>query len=616
MDCIVQHALNGESLTTMASLFRNYRLVKDSGLFDEIYYCNAYPEIKEKNLDPLLHYLETGASEMRNPNAAFDARSYVQRCRERGEHVENPLIHYIESRVVKEATAQPQTDVALPAPGEAQRISDLLVSLDRVSIESGSDAKRLSGYGWCLAPSPIVELEVRLGAVNCGARYGLPRADVAREFPRALKADHAGFEFSLEPLPQDQTGKVELVFAAKTTAGATLQRSVNVDLGAIRSAAHPSDAAAKDAPRTPFSRPPMQLQIDSAEVDSAGILRIVGWAVCLAPIASVQVFVDETEIGAAEYGKARDDVAETHPEYPDARHSGFVLHTDTSALSAGERVIKVRAVASTGISREALLPLRLSAERRMSVPSGKDSKIDCFCDLIEVTTGGPVLIKGWAVGAGPAEQIAVFLDDKSLGNAEINLERPDVGNLFPLLAHARKAGFAFRHESGSVSAGEHLMVLRYRVNGEDTDILLPVLAVESGGRDLTTEASAGSEPRDVLLNIDQPELVDGAAVSTVRGDLEITGWALTRSGMPSLDIAIDGQLLKSVTTGIGRPDVRRAFPDWEGAQGAGFSALLPNRSLPKGRHMVSVLLRDSAGRTARREFGVEIDDVSETDGPW
>ena len=66
----------------MASLFRNYRLVKDSGLFDEIYYCNAYPEIKEKNLDPLLHYLETGASELRNPNAAFDARSYVQRCRE------------------------------------------------------------------------------------------------------------------------------------------------------------------------------------------------------------------------------------------------------------------------------------------------------------------------------------------------------------------------------------------------------------------------------------------------------------------------------------------------------------------------------------------------------
>jgi len=52
----------------MASLFSNYRLVKDSGLFDEAYYCNAYPEIREANLDPLLHYLETGAGELRNPS--------------------------------------------------------------------------------------------------------------------------------------------------------------------------------------------------------------------------------------------------------------------------------------------------------------------------------------------------------------------------------------------------------------------------------------------------------------------------------------------------------------------------------------------------------------------
>jgi ADP-heptose:LPS heptosyltransferase/GT2 family glycosyltransferase len=600
----------------MASLFSNYRLVKDSGLFDEIYYCNAYPEIKEKNLDPLLHYLETGASELRNPNAAFDARSYVQRCRERGEDVGNPLIHYIESRDTKGTATQPQADIALPVPAEAESISDLLVNLDRVTIESGSDVERLRGYGWCLASSPIVEVEVKLGSVSCGARYGLQRADVAREFPRALKADHSGFEFSLEPIPQDQTGKVELVFAAKTADGASLLKSVNVDLGAVRGAAHPTDAAGNHVSRTPFSRPPMQLQIDSAEVDSAGILRVVGWAVCLAPIASIEVFVDDTRIGAAEYGKARDDVAETHPEYPNARNSGFLLYTDCSSFAAGGRLIKVQAIASTGISRELLLPLRIPGAQRGAARSDKDTKVDCFCDLIEVTTGGRVLIKGWAVGVAATERISVLLDDREIGDAEINLERPDVGNRFPSLAHARRAGFAFKHNGESVSAGEHLIILRHRAGGEETEILLPVMASESTRVDVEVESSSNSGPKDLMLSMDRPEVVDGAAVATVRGDLEIVGWGLARRGPISIDVAIDGQILKSVSTGIPRADVQRAFPDWEDAATAGFTALLPNRSLPEGRHTLSVSLRDAAGAVTRREFRVEIDTASEIQGPW
>ncbi len=600
----------------MASLFSSYRLIKESGLFDEGYYRDTYPEIKEKNLDPLLHYLEVGAKELRNPNATFDAEDYVQRCRERGERVENPLLHYIESRAGETASPPPAREATRQVPAPAQPASDFLVNLDRVSIESDSGRTRLRGYGWCLAADVIVELEIRVGSACCRARYGLPRADVAREHPRALKADHSGFEFILEQPPLQHSGEVDVIFMAKTAARGSLEKLVRAELAESRAAeSQRHRTAPREAKRTPFKQPPMQLQVDSAEVDASGILRIVGWAVCLAPIVSVEVFVDDAKIGSAETGKARDDVAERHPEYPHAGRSGFVLCADSGAFAAGERLIKVRATASTGISREAAVPLRLSPERRRSVVSSKDSKVDCFCDLIRITTAGMVTVKGWVVGGAATERVSLLLDDQVLGDAEIGIDRPDVGNLFPRFAHARKAGFAFRHQGPAIPPGEHLIVVRHHADGEDTEVLLPAPAIEAGADDAASEVHARQQ-QDVLLNVDQPKVVDGAAVVPVRGDLEVVGWALSRQGTTSVEIAVDGRLAKSVPPGIRRADVLRVFPECEQAESSGFAALLPHRSLAPGPHTVTVSARNQNGAISRVEFRVLVEEAPETDGPW
>jgi ADP-heptose:LPS heptosyltransferase/GT2 family glycosyltransferase len=359
----------------------------------------------------------------------------------------------------------------------------------------------------------------------------------------------------------------------------------------------------------------MQLYIDSAEVDDAGILNIVGWAICLAPMASVQVFIDEERVGAASYGQPREDVASSHPEYPDALHSGFALRADIGSYGGGDRVIKVQAIASTGISREKKIPFKLSAERRAAVPYRDDSKVQIFCDLIEITTGGRFLIMGWAVGAAATERISVLLDGNEIAEAEIGIERPDVGNRFPALAHARRAGFSFRHGLAAVNEGEHLVILRHRAGGEETEILLPVSVVPGSGFDAAEPMSA-SASLDLRLSIDLPQLVDGAVATPIRSNLEIAGWALARRGVASIDISVDGERIKSAHTGIRRLDVQRAFPTWEGANTAGFSALLPHRSLPKGQHTIAIALRDQSGEVFRAEFRIEVEDAPDTDGPW
>jgi len=101
----------------VTDLFGVYELLAQSGLFDAEYYLRANPDIAHLNIDPLTHYLERGAAELRNPSREFDARHYARQCRERGEPVENPLLHYIKFGAAQGLTPRPQKGTAARASG-------------------------------------------------------------------------------------------------------------------------------------------------------------------------------------------------------------------------------------------------------------------------------------------------------------------------------------------------------------------------------------------------------------------------------------------------------------------------------------------------------------------
>jgi hypothetical protein len=348
----------------VTSLFSKYRLVKESGLFDEAYYCDAYPEIRAAHLDPLLHYLETGAAELRNPSKAFDARYYVALCRKRGEQIDNPLVHYLEVGAAQGLEPHPSKTGAKErtrknnSPKTSKSDSPpILLALDRVEVEQRQRGACLTGVGWCLGTSPIAELEVKLGSLSVHARYGLERADVASRFPRTPNAGKSGFEFLLEPLPAQVDGVGELILKGRTLTGLETSRSFEIDLPALHAARKARAAAKQPASDSTNAARAMDLYVDSVGVDDAGILHVLGWAVCVEPIVAVMVLLDGEKIGLADYGQARDDVAETHAQYPNARYSGFALHADVRAFTAGDREIKVRALTAAGTAREGAWPL-------------------------------------------------------------------------------------------------------------------------------------------------------------------------------------------------------------------------------------------------------------------
>lgn len=63
-------------------------------IFDPDFYLQAYPDVAEKRLDPVVHYERFGARELKNPGPLFDAQWYVEGNGD-PEVRKNPLRHFL-----------------------------------------------------------------------------------------------------------------------------------------------------------------------------------------------------------------------------------------------------------------------------------------------------------------------------------------------------------------------------------------------------------------------------------------------------------------------------------------------------------------------------------------
>ncbi len=72
-----------------------YPLIRQSGLFDEADYLNRNPDVKAMRIDPITHYLTSGAAEGRDPHPLFDMAYYKSQNPGAAESGVNPLVHFL-----------------------------------------------------------------------------------------------------------------------------------------------------------------------------------------------------------------------------------------------------------------------------------------------------------------------------------------------------------------------------------------------------------------------------------------------------------------------------------------------------------------------------------------
>src|SRR5207302_1606752 len=188
------------------------------------YYLVTYPDVAERNIDPLVHYLEEGARDGRNPNRDFDAGFYLEQCRMRGEQPSNPLLHYV--RIGAARGFKARRDAADRDPPGPLRATEqvgkppILVAIEALGVVGMPDAtSRLSVSGWALAATQIDEITVSIdGEIAGTATYGLARPDVARLYPDRAEAARCGFILAFD-LPSRTRGAIEPVLPLRTTDG-------------------------------------------------------------------------------------------------------------------------------------------------------------------------------------------------------------------------------------------------------------------------------------------------------------------------------------------------------------------------------------------------------------
>ncbi len=382
----------------MDALFSDYEEVRKSGLFDAEYYLVTYPDVAERNIDPLVHYLEEGAREGRDPHSDFDAGFYVEQCERRGERPINPLLHYIRigvARGFKTRLEEPgrKGRVNKPPPATDQLVKPpILVAIEALGVVGLPDGtSRLSVGGWALAAGPIDEITVSLGDEIVGiATYGLPRPDVARLYPDRAAAAECGFILALG-LPSRMSGAIEPLLTVRTADGEVGQQPLRVEIAPQEVGTRIIDPLSTGPDVPDAVRAPMQFSIDGATVDRLGILHVEAWVVCVAQIEFVEAFIGDVRIGKAEFGRVRDDVEKAHPDYPNSRFSGFALVADVSTHGAGRKTIAIRATARAGISQEATATIVLPKVAAGAV--APDPGLQIHYDEITLTTTGQVALK-------------------------------------------------------------------------------------------------------------------------------------------------------------------------------------------------------------------------------
>lgn len=74
---------------------KDENLIKSSGLFDEKWYLNKYPDVLRANLPPIKHYLLFGGLEGRDSGPSFSSGKYLHTYPDVRKAKINPLVHYL-----------------------------------------------------------------------------------------------------------------------------------------------------------------------------------------------------------------------------------------------------------------------------------------------------------------------------------------------------------------------------------------------------------------------------------------------------------------------------------------------------------------------------------------
>ena len=85
-------------------------LIRASGFFDPDWYLANYPDVAQAGVDPLIHYIQHGGFEGRDPGPSFSSARYLETYKDVKKAGVNPLHHYLKYGRLEERKPLPTQD--------------------------------------------------------------------------------------------------------------------------------------------------------------------------------------------------------------------------------------------------------------------------------------------------------------------------------------------------------------------------------------------------------------------------------------------------------------------------------------------------------------------------
>lgn len=324
-----------------------------------------------------------------------------------------------------------------------------LGSLD--SPANGSAVKdQFTVRGWALDGSGVAKVEVFVDGNSKGtAQYGIARADVAKVFP-AYKNANSGYQITLDA--KVLTNGTHTVTVKETGNNGTTttigSNTVNVqNLPAKGSLDAPANGAL-----------------------TARQVSVKGWALDGSGVAKIEVLVDGSLKGTAQYGSSRPDVAKVFPDYQNSS-SGYQYTLDTRTLTNGQHQLVVREVGNNGT----VTVLGSQSFNNQNLPAVGSIDAPSYLSTIK----GTATVQGWYLDGSDVAKIEVSVDGKVLGQGQYGGLRTDVAAVYSNYQNSN-SGYQFSFDTKQFPDGQHVITVKETGLNGTTSTLSTTVCISNG----------------------------------------------------------------------------------------------------------------------------------------
>ncbi|UWZ84059.1 FG-GAP-like repeat-containing protein [Occallatibacter riparius] len=336
----------------------------------------------------------------------------------------------------------------------------------------------------------------------------------------------------------------------------------------------------------------MDPRTHSTTIAQADNVFVGGWAVdpqnCT-PVGRVQILIDGMDVGNATLGQPRPDVAAAHNN-PAHLNSGWTFTYPASGLSKGTHTVQAVAYDTLSFSKRLSVVSFMVDTTSVGPPWGAISvAMDARTHSTTIAQADNVFVGGWAVDpqdGAPVSRVQILIDGNDVGNATLNLYRPDVATAYNNAAY-RNSGWSLTYPASGLPLGIH----RVEAVGYDSLGLSRVFNTAT----FTVATTSVGPPWGAISMA-----VDARTHSTTIAQADnvfVGGWAVDpQDGAPvsRVQILIDGNDVGNATLNLYRPDVATAYNN-PAYRNSGWSLTYSASGLSVGTHTVAAVGYDSLG---------------------